>query len=73
MGTGISVKTMESRSQSMNKKMAVEKIKHQLNKITAAQHAEIEQVHWKKQIEIERGQPKRIIYEKDFINLKMKR
>ena len=73
MGTGISVKTMESRSQSMNKKMAVEKIKHQLNKITAAQHAQIEQLHWKKQIEIERGQPKRIIYEKDFINLKMKR
>lgn len=65
--SGITVKTMESRSQSMNKKLAVDKIKQQLHKINAIRQAEVEQLQWKQQSNIQRGQPKRIIYEKDFI------
>lgn len=64
--TGIAVVAMESRSQHQNKKTATERLIQKLEAATLEQLKEEVNQQWENQLQIERGNPKRVFSGTDF-------
>ena len=64
--TGMSVVSMDNRSQHQNKKLALERLKIKVLKEQEKELLELSQLQWKLQSEVERGNPKRTFEGSDF-------
>jgi peptide chain release factor len=64
--TGISVVSMDSRSQHQNKKLATERLLQKLKEETVKQFKAEFQAQWMNQLEIQRGNPIRVFQGSDF-------